>query len=257
MFFLREGGGSPQKQRDPFWSKHEAGGSFSHLLWKLVRPPRSDGFLFKGFANLLTKGWQKDPHFIYFLGKTSFRKKKQERENKTTFLVLFFWPGGPLKNFWRKTSGFFLPKRFSPEKEESPILAPRGEVLAPAASEAAGAAVVAADPGPRQRLGARRGGAGHGGVGQSHVEGGHCVPPGPGFNFTVLGMFFGFLAFLVLFIFTGGLQKQRFFGYHTKSRDVKFEEETAGGFLRIVVVGFGFLMVQGPCLFVFVLGFVY
>ena len=37
-------------------------------------------------------------------------------------------------------------------------------------------------------------------------------------SFTVLGMFFGLLVFLVLLIFAGGLQKT-VFSYHTKSRD--------------------------------------
>ena len=31
----------------------EGGGAFCDLLWKMVRPPRSEGFLFKGVANFL------------------------------------------------------------------------------------------------------------------------------------------------------------------------------------------------------------
>ena len=34
-------------------------GSFCRLLWKIVRPPRSEGFLFKGVANFLTNGGKK------------------------------------------------------------------------------------------------------------------------------------------------------------------------------------------------------
>ena len=36
-------------------------GSFCHLLWKIVRPPCSEGFLFKGVANFLTTGGKKTP----------------------------------------------------------------------------------------------------------------------------------------------------------------------------------------------------
>ena len=37
----------------------EAGVSFCHLLWKIVPPPRSEGFLFKVVALFLTKGGEK------------------------------------------------------------------------------------------------------------------------------------------------------------------------------------------------------
>ena len=34
-------------------------GSFCHLLWKIDRPPRSEGFLVTGLANFLTTGGKK------------------------------------------------------------------------------------------------------------------------------------------------------------------------------------------------------
>ena len=47
----------------------EAGGPFCYLLWKIVQPPRSEGFLSK-VANFLIKGGKKDPPWLeeHFLG---------------------------------------------------------------------------------------------------------------------------------------------------------------------------------------------
>ena len=40
-----------------------AGGSFCHVWWKNDRSPCSEGFLFEGVANFLTKGGKKTPVF--------------------------------------------------------------------------------------------------------------------------------------------------------------------------------------------------
>ena len=37
------------------------GWCFCHLLWTIDRPPRSEGFLFEGVGNFLTKGGEKTP----------------------------------------------------------------------------------------------------------------------------------------------------------------------------------------------------
>ena len=45
----------------PDWGR----GSSCHLLWKIVRPPRSEGFLFKGSPIFLAKGGKKTPLAVH------------------------------------------------------------------------------------------------------------------------------------------------------------------------------------------------
>ena len=71
--FLRPQGALPpplDSWLSPFWHPNQryglngswfSGGSFRHLLWRIDRPPRSEGFLFEGVRNFLTEGSQKTP----------------------------------------------------------------------------------------------------------------------------------------------------------------------------------------------------